>query len=62
MLLPRFKEQWTRPPGSAVQTTAAIVVALATVFSVIAQSKDNPKLVWALVSLAVLVFDLPPEN
>lgn len=53
--LPTFKEQRPNPPGSAIQTTAAIVVALATVASVIAQSKDNPKLAVGLVVLSLLV-------
>jgi hypothetical protein len=59
MSLPAFKEKWTKPPSSAVQagiqTTAAIVVALATVFAVILQSKDNPKFAGALVGLALAV-------
>jgi hypothetical protein len=54
--LPLFKDQQEKPPGTAAQTTAAIVVALATVFSVVAQSKDNPKLAVALVALSSLVF------
>jgi len=58
MKLPAFKEQWARPSGTAVHaivhTTAAVVVALATVFAVIAQSKDNPRLAWVLVSLTLV--------
>ncbi|PYU53186.1 MAG: hypothetical protein DMG48_02845 [Acidobacteria bacterium] len=59
MSLPTLKEKWTKPPASTVQagiqTTAAIVVALATVFAVIVQSKDNPKFAGALVVLALAV-------
>src|SRR5258706_11670761 len=62
MSLPTFKEQWTKPSSSSVQagiqTTAAIVVALATVFAVIVQSKDSPKFAWALVVLSLLVLAL----
>src|SRR5579859_941234 len=63
MPLPAFNEQWTKPPSSTVQagiqTTAAIVVALATVFAVIAQSKDNPKLAGALVVVSMAVVGWP---
>jgi len=59
MPLPTLKEQWTKPPSSTVQagiqTTATIVVALAAVFAVIVQSKDNPKFAGALVVLALAV-------
>ena len=55
MTLPRSKEQWTRPSASAVQDAAAIVVALATAFSVFTQSREHPRLSWGLFSLALLV-------
>jgi len=62
MSLSTFKEQWTKPPSSTaqagIQTTAAIVVALAAVFAVVAQSKDNPKLAGALVVLSLVVVGL----
>lgn len=51
-----MKEQRANPSGSAIQTTAAVVVAVAAVFSVIAQSKDNPKLAIELVGLSLLLF------
>jgi hypothetical protein len=58
MRLPAFKEQWAKPSAPALhgitQTAAAVVVALATVFAVIAQSKDNPRLAWVLVSLTLV--------
>ncbi len=58
MRLPKLKEQSTNPPGSAhvaLQTSATVVGALATVFAlVLAQAKDNPKIVWTLVVVAAL--------
>lgn len=40
---------------SLIQTAATLVVAVAAVFSVLAQSKDNPRLAWALIFVALLV-------
>src|SRR5712692_2427553 len=39
---------------SIVNTAATVVVAIAAVFAVIAQSKDNPKLAWGLAVIASL--------
>ncbi len=62
MKLPAFKQQWAAPTGTSfqgiIQTAAAVVVALATVFAVIAQSRDNPRLAWALVSLTMVLLIL----
>jgi len=52
MRLPQPKQPSANSPGSAhtvIQTSAAIVVALATVFGVIPQLKSNPRLVWPLL-------------
>jgi len=52
MRLPQPKQPSANSPGSAhtvIQTSAAIVVALATVFGVIPQLKTNPGLVWPLI-------------
>jgi hypothetical protein len=57
MELPAFEEQRESPAGSShntVQTIAAVVVALATVFSVFTQSQNNPKLAIELVALSIV--------
>lgn len=42
-------------PSSPWQAAASVVIALTAVFSVIAQSADNPVFAWALIALALLV-------
>jgi hypothetical protein len=60
MRLPQPKQQSANTPGSphvALQTSATVIGALATVFAlVLAQAKDNPKIVWTLVVVAALSF------
>ncbi|MCI0626503.1 MAG: hypothetical protein L0387_33455 [Acidobacteria bacterium] len=41
--------------ASTVDRLAAVVAAVAAVFSVVAQSKDSPELAWSLVGIAILV-------
>jgi hypothetical protein len=58
MRLPQLKQQSAKPIGSAhtfIQTSAAVVVALATVFGVIPQSKDNPRPGWAGWTLVIFL-------
>jgi hypothetical protein len=57
MPLPAHQNQQRKAAGqshSAVQTIAAVVVALATVFSVFAQSQNNPGLAVELVALSIV--------
>jgi hypothetical protein len=55
--LPVLQNSQVEPTGSphnTLQTIAAIVVALATVFSVFTQAQNNPKLAVGLVALSII--------